>query len=126
MHNARPSGKLGIAKKRGIFGFRDGVEKFQIIKSARVVVYPAVFEVGGNAPAEALCCGLPGVSFDLPPLRRYYRAAGQAPPGDFPGLADAFIAWSPIPTLRETSKEALAAGLEWELEHARRRHLESD
>ena len=53
--------KLGIAKNVKFFGFRDGVEKYKIIKSARVVVYPAVFEVGGMASAEALCCGLPGV-----------------------------------------------------------------
>ena len=34
--------------------------------------------------AEALCCGLPGVSFDLPPLRVYYpRGWLKAPPGDF-------------------------------------------
>ncbi len=108
--------KLGIAKNVEFFGFRDGVEKFQIIKSARVVVYPAVFEVGGMAPAEALCCGLPGVSFDLPPLRRYYpRGWLKAAPGDFPGLADCIYRSGHRSKLyAETSKEALAAGLEWD------------
>jgi glycosyltransferase involved in cell wall biosynthesis len=108
--------KLGIAKNVEFFGFRDGVEKFRIIKSARVVVYPAVYEVGGMASAEALCCGLPGVSFDLPPLRRYYpRGWLKAPPGDFAGLADCLHRLLTDNKLyAETSKEAYAAGLEWD------------
>lgn len=108
--------KLGIAKNVEFFGFRDGVEKYKIIKSARVVVYPAVFEVGGMASAEALCCGLPGVSFDLPPLRVYYpRGWLKAPPGDFAGLADCIHRLLADEKLyAETSKEAYAAGLEWD------------
>jgi glycosyltransferase involved in cell wall biosynthesis len=108
--------RLGIAKNVEFFGFQDGVEKYKIIKSARVVVYPAVFEVGGMASAEALCCGLPGVSFDLPPLRRYYpRGWLKAPPGDFQGLADCIYRLLTDPKLyAETSKEAYAAGLEWD------------
>jgi glycosyltransferase involved in cell wall biosynthesis len=108
--------KLGLAKNVEFFGFRDGVEKYKIIKSARVVVYPAVFEVGGMASAEALACGLPGVSFDLPPLRIYYpRGWLKAPPGDFPGLADCIHRLLTDEKLyAATSKEALAAGLEWD------------
>jgi glycosyltransferase involved in cell wall biosynthesis len=108
--------KLGISKNVGFFGFRDGVEKYRIIKSARVVVYPAIYEVGGMAPAEALCCGLPGVSFDLPPLRRYYpRGWLKAVPGDFQGLADCIHRLLTDRELyAETSKEAYAAGLEWD------------
>ena len=108
--------KLGIAKNVEFFGFRDGVEKYKIIKSARVVVYPAVFEVGGMASAEALCCGLPGVSFDLPPLRRYYpRGWLKAPPGDFAGLADCIHRLLTDEKLyAKTSRDALAAGLEWD------------
>ena len=108
--------KLGIAKNVQFFGFQDGVEKYKIIKSARVVVYPAVFEVGGMASAEALACGLPGVSFDLPPLRVYYpRGWLKATPGDFAGLADCIHRLLTDEKLyAATSKEALAAGLEWD------------
>ena len=108
--------KLGLGKNVEFFGFRDGVEKYQIIKSARVVVYPAVFEVGGMASAEALACGLPGVSFDLPPLRVYYpRGWLKAPPGDFQGLADCIQRLLTEPELyARLSKEAYAAGLEWD------------
>jgi glycosyltransferase involved in cell wall biosynthesis len=108
--------KLGIEKNVEFFGFRDGVDKYKIIKASRVVVYPAVFEVGGMAPAEALACGLPGVSFDLPPLRILYpRGWLKAPPGDFQEYADCIYRLLTDPKLyAETSKEAYAAGLEWD------------
>lgn len=107
---------LGIEKNVTFFGFQDGIEKYKIIKASKVVVYPAVFEVGGMASAEALCCGLPGVSFDLPPLRRYYpRGWLKAPPGDFKGLADCLLTLLTDPEIyAKTSKEAYAAGLEWD------------
>jgi glycosyltransferase involved in cell wall biosynthesis len=68
------------------------------------------------ASAEALCCGLPGVSFDLPPLRVYYpRGWLKAAPGDFAGLADCIHRLLTDEKLyAETSKEAYAAGLEWD------------
>jgi glycosyltransferase involved in cell wall biosynthesis len=108
--------KLGIAKNVEFFGFRDGVEKYKIVKASRVVVHPAVFDSGGMAAAEALCCGLPGVSFDLPSLRTYYpRGFLKAPPGDFQQFADHIYRLLSEPQLYlETSREAYAAGLEWD------------
>jgi glycosyltransferase involved in cell wall biosynthesis len=108
--------RLALTKNVEFFGFRDGVEKYKIIKASKVVVYPAVYEVGGMASAEALVCGLPGVSFDLPPLRRYYpRGWLKAPPGDFAGLADCIYRLVTDEQLyKKTSAEALAAGLEWD------------
>jgi glycosyltransferase involved in cell wall biosynthesis len=108
--------RLGLNKQVEFFGFRDGVEKYKILKAGRVVVYPAVFEVGGMAPAEALACGLPGVSFDLPPLRVYYpRGWLKAPPGDFPAFADCIHRLLTDEQLyKKTSAEALEAALEWD------------
>jgi glycosyltransferase involved in cell wall biosynthesis len=108
--------KLGMAENVEFFGFRDGVEKYKIIKSARVVVHPAVYDSGGMAAAEALCCGLPGVSFDLSALRTYYpRGWLKAPPGDFARLADCIHRLlTDKQFYAELSQEALAAGLEWD------------
>jgi glycosyltransferase involved in cell wall biosynthesis len=108
--------QLGIANKVEFFGFRDGVEKYKIIKAARVVVHPAVYDSGGMAAAEALCCGLPGVSFDLTALRTYYPSGWvKASPGDFPGLADCLYRLLTDEKLYAgKSKEAFAAGLEWD------------
>lgn len=107
---------LGLTPFVEFFGFRDGVEKYKIIKASKVVVYPAVYEVGGMASAEALACGLPGVSFDLPALRRYYpRGWLKAPPGDLAGLADCIYRLVTDEELyKRTSAEALAAGQEWD------------
>jgi glycosyltransferase involved in cell wall biosynthesis len=108
--------QLGITNNVHFFGFRDGVEKYKIIKAARVVVHPAVYDSGGMAAAEALCCGLPGVSFDLTALRTYYPSGWvKASPGDFPGLADCLYRLLTDEKLyAEKSREAFAAGLEWD------------
>ena len=108
--------RLGLADRVQFFGFRDGVEKYKIVKASRVVVHPAVYDSGGMAAAEALCCGLPGVSFDLPALRTYYpRGWLKAPSGDFPQFADHIYRLLSEPQLyAETSKAAYAAGLEWD------------
>jgi glycosyltransferase involved in cell wall biosynthesis len=108
--------KLGLTDNVEFFGFRDGVEKYKIIKSARVVVHPAVYDSGGMAAAEALCCGLPGVSFDLSALRTYYpRGWLKVPPGDFARFADCIHRLlSDEKLYAELGKEALAAGLEWD------------
>jgi len=108
--------KLELGKNVEFFGFRDGVEKYKIVKASRVVLHPAVYDSGGMAAAEALCCGLPGVSFDLPALQTYYpRGFLKAPTGDLPGFADRIYRLLTDEKLyAETSKEAYAAGLEWD------------
>jgi len=55
-----------------LFGFKDGIEKIKIFRDSRVVVHPAIYDSGGMAACEAMACGLPGVSFDLPALKTYY------------------------------------------------------
>jgi glycosyltransferase involved in cell wall biosynthesis len=61
-----------LEDKVTLFGFKDGVEKLKIFKESRVVVHPAIYDSGGMAACEAMACGLPGVSFDLPALKTYY------------------------------------------------------
>jgi glycosyltransferase involved in cell wall biosynthesis len=55
-----------------ITGFTDGQEKVEILNQCRIVVHPALYDSGGMAACEAMACGLPAVSFDLPALRTYY------------------------------------------------------
>lgn len=55
-----------------IIGFTDGEEKVKILNQCKVVVHPALYDSGGMAACEAMACGLPAVSFDLPALRTYY------------------------------------------------------
>jgi glycosyltransferase involved in cell wall biosynthesis len=62
----------GLENNIVLFGFKDGVEKLKIFKDSKVVVHPATYDSGGMAACEAMACGLPGVSFDLPALKTYY------------------------------------------------------
>jgi len=64
--------KYGLEDNVVFFGFKDGIEKLKIFKASKVVVHPAIYDSGGMAACEAMACGLPGVSFDLPALRSYY------------------------------------------------------
>lgn len=62
----------GLSSNVTIFGFQDGLAKIRIFKDSRIVVHPAIYDSGGMAACEAMACGLPGVSFDLPALKFYY------------------------------------------------------
>jgi glycosyltransferase involved in cell wall biosynthesis len=107
---------LGLREAVDFLGFLDGREKYGVIKSARVVVHPAVYDSGGMAPAEALACGLPGVAFDLPSLETYYpKGFLKAPPGDLGAFAAHLAALLSDGALYAArSAEARAAGEEWD------------
>lgn len=64
--------RLGLERNIRLVGFKDGVEKIRIFRQSRIVLHPSLYDSGGMAAAEAMVCGLPGVSFDLPALRTYY------------------------------------------------------
>jgi glycosyltransferase involved in cell wall biosynthesis len=64
--------KYGLEDNITLFGFKDGIEKLKIFKDSKIVLHPAVYDSGGMAACEAMACGLPGVSFDLPALKTYY------------------------------------------------------
>jgi len=55
-----------------LLGFLSGKEKIEVFKSSKVFLHPAIYDSGGMAAAEAMACGLPGVSFDLEALKTYY------------------------------------------------------
>ena len=64
--------KDGLQNNITLFGFKDGIDKIMIFKNSKIVVHPSLYDSGGMAACEAMACGLPGVSFDLPALRNYY------------------------------------------------------
>ena len=64
--------KFGLETNITLFGFKDGIEKIKIFKDSKIVAHPAIYDSGGMAACEAMSCGLPGVSFDLPALSSYY------------------------------------------------------
>lgn len=47
-------------------------EKFTLLKSCALTVYPSTFEGYGLPPVESLYCGVPCIAFDLPVLRQVH------------------------------------------------------
>ncbi len=64
--------RLGIADSISWLGYVNHEAKYEIYRSARVMVHPTVFDNNGMVAAEALCCALPVVMYDLPALREVY------------------------------------------------------
>jgi len=108
--------KYGLENNVVLFGFKDGVEKLKIFKDSKVVVHPAIYDSGGMAACEAMACGLPGVSFDLPALRTYYpKGTLKTPCYDLKQFAENILKLLEDKHLYEkTSKEALEHAMAWD------------
>jgi glycosyltransferase involved in cell wall biosynthesis len=98
-----------------LYGFTDGIEKIKIFKNAKVGLHPATYDSGGMAPCEAMACGLPGVSFDLPALRTYYpKGMLKTSCFDLKGFAENILKLLNDQELyRKLQKEALELAKEW-------------
>jgi len=106
----------GLEHNIKLLGFMDGVGKVRVFKSSRIVVHPSTYDSGGMAAAEAMSCGLPGVSFDLPALKTYYpRGMLKAPVGNLDQFVDLTLSLLTDEYLyEEMSREAYDYTLEWD------------
>ena len=108
--------KCGLEQNIILFGFKDGIEKIKIFKDSRVVVHPRYYDSGGMAACEAMACGLPGVSFDLPALKTYYpKGMIKTPCYDLNAFAENILNLLNDEKLYDkTSKDAVAWAKEWD------------
>jgi len=106
----------GLDKNVVLFGFKDGLEKIRIFKDSCVVVHPAIYDSGGMAACEAMACGLPGVSFDLPALKTYYpKGMVKTSCFDLGHFAENILNLLTDKALyNKTSKDALELAKEWD------------
>jgi glycosyltransferase involved in cell wall biosynthesis len=113
---AKRISKRSLERNIILLGFRDGIEKIRIFKDSKVVVHPAIFDSGGMAAGEAMACGLPGVSFDLPALKTYYpKGMLKTPCFDLEAFAKNILKLLNDEKLYErTAEEALAWSQEWD------------
>lgn len=85
-------------KDKGLFenvkfmGFVNGIDKFTIMKSSKICIFPSTYESFGMVAAEAMACSLPVVAYNLPIYREIYPAGMlKANIGDIKGLAKNII-----------------------------------
>lgn len=109
--------KLNLNKNIIFFGIKTGIEKFKIIKSAKVFISASHFDSGNMALDESMACGLPGIIYDLP-LVHYPQGVVKVPIGDKNAFADEIIKLlNNIELYNKLSREALdfAKNLDWKL-----------
>ena len=84
--------RLGIDGSVDWLGYVNNEAKYEIYRSARVMVHPTIFDNNGMVAAEALCSGLPVVMYDLPPLRHVYTTGcAKVPFGDKAAFAEEVV-----------------------------------
>jgi glycosyltransferase involved in cell wall biosynthesis len=116
--------RRGLEGSIHLVGFKDGVEKIRIFRQSRIVLHPALYDSGGMAAAEAMVCGLPGVSFDLPALRTYYPK-GMLKAQDQEEFARHIVhLLSDDETYRDVSREAQTWARSWDWRQVSQRLLE--
>lgn len=82
--------RFGMEKNITLAGMVEEEEKFLIMKSSRLCLFPSYMEGWGIVPQEALACGLPVLVYDLPVYRENIRdceAVFPVPVGDIPAMA---------------------------------------
>jgi len=106
----------GLEGNVTLLGFKDGVEKLKIFKDSKIVLHPAIYDSGGMAACEAMACGLPGVSFDLPALKTYYpKGMLKTPCYDLKAFAENILKLLNDEELyRKTANDALDWAREWD------------
>lgn len=86
--------ELGIGDKVQFAGVVEENEKFLLIKSSKLCLFPSYIEGWGLVPQEALACGLPVIVYDLPVYKENIapcQGVFRVPIGDVEGLAKAVI-----------------------------------
>jgi len=101
-----------------ILGFLESAQAFEIIKSSKVFVFPSFEEGFGIVIMEALACGVPVVTWDLPVYGEIFsHGVIKIPIGDIHGFADAIFRILNAPGVSGLSNqevETLSSEYSWE------------
>jgi glycosyltransferase involved in cell wall biosynthesis len=96
-------------------GYRDGRDKYAILKKSRVFLHTSIYDNSGMAACEAMAVGVPVVMFDLPPLRLAYPSGAlRAPLGDTQAFGECILQILSDEALHaRLSREALQLASQW-------------
>ncbi|MEI6631160.1 MAG: glycosyltransferase family 4 protein [bacterium] len=110
--------KYGIQRNVFFFGFKDNLEKFEIMKKSRFLVFPSFYESFGMVICEAMACGLAVLAYDLPIYKDIYPAGIlKARIGDVDDLVEkALVLLTDDSKLKALSEEAFEVSkkFDWE------------
>jgi glycosyltransferase involved in cell wall biosynthesis len=73
MELAQKIKEQGLEKNIGVLGFLEDDEAFKILKAGKAFLFPSHEEGWGIVIAEALACGVPVVSWDLPVYQEIFE-----------------------------------------------------
>jgi len=100
-------------------GFSIGREYFRTLKSSKILLFPSLFEGNPIVPLEAMACGLPVVSYDLPVFKEMYdKGIISVPMGETKKFAQVILdLLRDEAKYREISRQALemASQYQWDL-----------
>jgi glycosyltransferase involved in cell wall biosynthesis len=75
-----------------VLGFVDDATKFRTMKQSRMLLFPSYYESWGMIISEAMACGLPAVTYDLPVYEDIYpRGRVKVAIGDMKAFAAAAV-----------------------------------
>jgi len=74
---------FGLSKSINFIGFSDGVEKYKVVKSSKISLFPSKYESFGIVLLESLAAGVPVVAYELPVLKdNFTQGVVYVPLGD--------------------------------------------
>lgn len=94
----------GLHEQINFLGYRNDV--YRILAASNALVQPSVFEGFGLASAEAMACGLPVISTNLPSIAevvQHEKTGILVPPGDSLALSKAMATFVDNPVLAATN-----------------------
>lgn len=68
-----------LEKNIKYFGYVTGNEKFDILRSSKIFLFPSYYESFGQVILEAMKCSLPVVAYDLPPFQVFKNGIIKVP-----------------------------------------------
>jgi len=84
--------KHKLNKNIEVLGFKDGEEKFEIMKNSKVFLFPSNYESFGIAGLEAIASGLPVVAFNIPVFKDIFKDTfSLVPLGNTKAFADEVV-----------------------------------
>jgi len=110
--------EMGLENNVEFLGFRSGIEKFNILKSAKCFWFLSVSESEsfGVALLEAVVSGIPAFAYDLPQFRWLYPdgEVNILPKGDYEMVAKKVIKLFESGNFRNIKGEKLLGKYSWE------------